>query len=159
MQELGLEIHTAEDDGIESKAVELIGKGSDAPVLLANANKFNKLVQVTILTTSDLVGLSLEHAAFRESFDSVLLGVKRSKARADAQFKDLTIAAGDIFILDAGKAADIDSPEFIASFSEIHEIKAGAPKEFIVEVKIVVSEVLAAAGDFLAFYAPALLCC
>lgn len=75
--------------------------------------------------TSSLVGLSLSVAAFRQRYDSTLLGVKRGKGRPDGQFKDLEIKAGDIFLLDAGKGTDTQGVEFNTVFSDIHDVKAG----------------------------------
>ena len=74
---------------------------------------------------SPLVGTTLASAALRQRYDSVLLGIKRGKSRSDGQFKDLELKAGDILLLDAGKAADIHGASFTSDFSDIHEVKAG----------------------------------
>ena len=93
-------------------------------------------MQVTVPKTSSLVGVTLQDAALRQRFDSVLLGVKRGKGRPDGQFRDLVIAGGDILVFDAGKASIIDGPDFTSVFTEVHEIKAGLAKEYIIEVQI-----------------------
>lgn len=47
MQDLGLEIHTAEHEGIESD-VAILGKGGKwpTPIALSSGAKYNKLIQV-----------------------------------------------------------------------------------------------------------------
>ena len=47
MQDLGLEIHTAEYEGIESDAA-ILGKGAkwQTPIALSSGAKYNKLIQV-----------------------------------------------------------------------------------------------------------------
>ncbi|GFH22081.1 uncharacterized protein HaLaN_19489, partial [Haematococcus lacustris] len=131
-QELDLELvsHVSEDTAALDDMV-LAGAGA------ASGGTYNKLVQVTVSPISPLIGMTIAKAAGNlRALDVAVLGVQRGATRTDGLFNDITLVAKDVLLLDAGKAAELESTEFTAAFTDIHPLKDGLNKQFIVGFRV-----------------------
>lgn len=125
-QELGLDLHTLESEAVKSGTIEE----------QSSITSYNKLVQVTIPKESDVVGLTLAQANFRERFHSGVVGVGRRGHDGDGPFSNHVIKAGDVLVLDCGKDVSIETGTLAEAFTHIHSIKEGLAKEFLLETLI-----------------------
>jgi uncharacterized protein with PhoU and TrkA domain len=89
---------------------------------------------VSVQPTSSLVGTPLLSANLGPGIS--VYGVGRGKARKDGPLSDHIIAANDILILDASNGSDITGSAFKSDFKEVHEIKAGLAKVFIIQAYV-----------------------
>lgn len=83
-----------------------------------------------------LVGLDLLSANLGQLHGITVFGYQRRKDRKDGPFSDFVIAAYDVLVIDAGTASDITGEAFLLDFKDIHEIKAGLAKEYILEAVV-----------------------
>ena len=83
--------------------------------------------------SSSLVGTPLLSANLAKNHGVTAYGLGRLRDRKDGPFSDYIIAANDILILDAGIASDITGSTFLSDFTDVHEIKAGLARVYILE--------------------------
>ena len=64
----------------------------------------NDLLEVIVPNNSDLIGKALKQTDFRSRYDAVIMGVQREGLPLKGKIGDLSLQAGDLLLLSAGKA-------------------------------------------------------
>ncbi|PNH03965.1 putative sodium/sulfate cotransporter 3 [Tetrabaena socialis] len=139
-------------EGANCERQALSNGDSEASAFHENtASPYRKLIQVTVASSSDLVGHTVRDVPWAGRFGVIPISIQRGNGREDGRLSDVVIASSDVFILDTTEHFTEGRDEVKANFAKVRYIKDGAAKEFIIGVKVrrlseVVNKTVSAAG-------------
>ena len=71
---------------------------------LSDKAQTRRLVEVVVAPNSSLVGKTVRESRFRSTYNAAIIGVHRAGHRVVSKIGDIEMMAGDVLLLDAGKA-------------------------------------------------------
>eukprot|EP00892_Ulva_mutabilis_P002422 jgi/Ulvmu1/12180/UM085_0044.1 len=88
-----------------------------------------RLVQVVLARTSNLLGKSVREARFRTQFNAAIVALHRDGHRIRQRIGDITLAAGDVLLLDTGSQFMINHKSD-RTFALVAEVANSQPPRF-----------------------------
>ncbi len=87
-----------------NQLLDLFPKGLTSLESKFQVDERNGLLEVIVPNNSDLIGKALKQTDFRSRYDAVIMGVQREGLPLKGKIGDLSLQAGDLLLLSAGKA-------------------------------------------------------